>query len=230
MDSGDTSKYFQSTCKRLAESFFNTSCEALAKNLLGKVLARRLNDGCIIKGRIVETESYLGGEDAASQSYGNKVTPRNEPMFMSPGTAYVYFTYGMYHCFNISSQGEGAAVLLRALEPLENLERMTELRKRYRKSPKTTLKTKDLCNGPAKLCISLAIDIETCNRQNLISWDGMWLEDDGQDDLCKTIVAAPRIGINCEKKWQNKLLRFYIHDNPYVSKIEKAKMEFMQLP
>lgn len=67
---------------------------------------RKLENGKILKGRIVETESYLGGIDKASQTYQNKVTPRNVPMYMPPGTIYVYLTYGMYHCFNISSQGE----------------------------------------------------------------------------------------------------------------------------
>lgn len=90
---------------RLGDSFFNVPCEELAKRLLGKVLVRRLDDGTILKGRIVETESYLGGEDKASHSYKGRVTERNKPMYMNPGTAYVYLTYGMYHCFNISSQG-----------------------------------------------------------------------------------------------------------------------------
>lgn len=72
----------------------------------GKVLVRYLENGTVLKGRIVETESYLGAIDKASHSYQNKVTPRNLPMYMSPGTIYVYMTYGMYHCFNISSQGE----------------------------------------------------------------------------------------------------------------------------
>jgi len=72
----------------------------------GKILVRYLENGTILKGRIVETEAYLGAIDKASQSYQNKVTPRNLPMYMPPGTIYVYMTYGMYHCFNISSQGK----------------------------------------------------------------------------------------------------------------------------
>lgn len=73
---------------------------------LGKILVRCLDNGTVLKGRIVETESYLGTVDKASHTYQNKVTPRNMPMYMPPGTIYVYMTYGMYHCFNISSQGE----------------------------------------------------------------------------------------------------------------------------
>lgn len=103
------SEYFISSVvpyrKRLDAQFYETPCEEMAMSLLGKILVRRLVDNTILRGRIVETESYLGYEDAASQSFKGKITPRNEPMFMKPGTAYVYFTYGMYHCFNISSKG-----------------------------------------------------------------------------------------------------------------------------
>lgn len=89
---------------RLQYKFFDTPCEELAQQLLGKVLVRYLENGTILKGRIVETEGYLGAIDKASHTYQNKVTPRNLPMYMPPGTIYVYMTYGMYHCFNISSQ------------------------------------------------------------------------------------------------------------------------------
>lgn len=106
---------------------YNVPCYELANILLGKLLVRKF-DGNILKGRIVETECYLGGEDKASHSYNGKQTPRNEPMFMPPGTAYVYLTYGMYHCFNISAAEPGAAVLIRALEPIEGLDCMRTLR------------------------------------------------------------------------------------------------------
>lgn len=124
--------------------------------------------------------------------------------------------------------GNGAAVLLRSVEPLENLEAMTVLRKRFRKSPKTVIKNKDLCNGPAKLCLSFAIDIKSCNKQDLTSWNGMWVEEDGQSRLVNTIVCSPRIGIKCIKEWQDKFLRFYIPNNPFVSKIEKTKMSVIK--
>lgn len=92
---------------RLSEDFYNQNCIELSKALLGKVLVRKLpNSGEIIRATIVETEAYPGGDDAASQSFQGRRTERNEPMYMNPGTTYVYFTYGMYHCFNISSKGE----------------------------------------------------------------------------------------------------------------------------
>jgi hypothetical protein len=90
---------------RLKDSFFDVPCEDLAKRLLGKILVRRINDGTVLKGRVVETECYPGGEDKASHSYNGRITERSKPMYMKPGTTYVYITYGMYHCFNISSQG-----------------------------------------------------------------------------------------------------------------------------
>ncbi|XP_011056124.1 PREDICTED: uncharacterized protein LOC105147071 isoform X4 [Acromyrmex echinatior] len=89
---------------RLQYEFFDIPCEELAQRLLGKILVRHLENGTILKGRIVETEGYLGAIDKASHSYQNRVTPRNLPMYMSPGTIYIYMTYGMYHCFNISSK------------------------------------------------------------------------------------------------------------------------------
>lgn len=88
------------------DDFYNVPCEHLARTLLGKILVRRLDSGHVLKGRIVETECYLGVDDQASHSFRGKMTERNAPMFMKPGTSYVYFTYGMYYCFNISSQGE----------------------------------------------------------------------------------------------------------------------------
>lgn len=126
--------------------------------------------------------------------------------------------------------GDGAAVLLRSIEPLYNLETMTSLRKKFRKSSNAIIKSKDLCNGPAKLCLSFAIDIQSCNKQDLTSWNGMWVEEDEHSRLADTIVCSPRIGIKCEKKWQDKFLRFYILDNTFVSKLEKVKMCIVKYP
>ncbi|KAK9534748.1 hypothetical protein VZT92_007173 [Zoarces viviparus] len=105
---------------RLEDDFFKQPCIRLAKALLGKVLVRRCADGTELRGRIVETEAYLGGEDKASHSAGGKRTERTTAMFMKPGTIYVYPIYGIYLCMNVSSEGEGAAVLLRSLEPLQD--------------------------------------------------------------------------------------------------------------
>lgn len=104
---------------KLGQSFYDQPTVNLAKMLLGKLLYRILDDGEVLCGRIVETEGYLGEVDKACHAYGGKRTARSEPMYMAPGTAYVYIIYGMYHCLNISSQEPGACVLIRALEPLQ---------------------------------------------------------------------------------------------------------------
>jgi len=91
---------------RWNDSRFDVPCLELATNLLGQTLVRRLDDGAELRCRIVETECYLGVEDKACHTYGGRRTNKNEPMYMKAGTSYVYFTYGMYHCFNISSKGD----------------------------------------------------------------------------------------------------------------------------
>ncbi|XP_043664188.1 DNA-3-methyladenine glycosylase-like isoform X2 [Vespula pensylvanica] len=210
---------------RLPFEFYNTPCEQLAQHLLGKVLVRRLENGTILKGRIVETEGYLGAVDKASHSYQNKVTPRNIPMYMSPGTIYIYMTYGMYHCFNISSQGDGSAVLIRALDPLEGIEYMTNQRILKKKSNISKgiikdFKVHELCNGPSKLCMSFQLH-KSHNKYSLCTWKGLWIEDDSFQEEIK-IVKCARIGIDsCGPEWSSKPLRYYIYGNKSVSKRDK---------
>ncbi|XP_044574840.1 DNA-3-methyladenine glycosylase-like isoform X2 [Cotesia glomerata] len=208
---------------RLTYNFYNIPCEQLAQQLLGKILVRKLKNGKILKGRIVETESYLGGIDKASQTYQNKVTSRNLPMYMPPGTIYVYLTYGMYHCFNISSQGEGAAVLLRGIEPLEGIEKMMSYRTSNLKSKnKKILKIHELCNGPSKLCLSFKINRDCC-KYSLCSWKNMWIENDSNpSEETIEIIQCPRIGIDSAgPEWAMKPLRYYIYNNTSVSKRDK---------
>ncbi|XP_063072508.1 DNA-3-methyladenine glycosylase [Engraulis encrasicolus] len=173
------SQYF--SCKgnnlKLGQDFFNQPCVSLAKALLGKVLVRVCSDGQELRGRVVETEAYLGGEDKASHSAGGKRTQRNTAMFMKPGTIYVYPIYGIYLCMNISSQGEGAAVLLRALEPLEGHAAMHRLRGARRREGSRPLKDKELCNGPSKLCQALDIP-RAFDRRDLADDPEVWLERD----------------------------------------------------
>lgn len=92
--------------ERLKFDFYNVSCEELAKKLLGQTIVRIAEDGDRLAAKIVETEAYLGGEDKGAHSYQGKRTPKNESMFMPPGTVYVYNVYGVYCCMNISSQGK----------------------------------------------------------------------------------------------------------------------------
>ncbi|KAK9510669.1 hypothetical protein O3M35_005406 [Rhynocoris fuscipes] len=224
-DSMNSQKNFQ----RLLYSDYDVPCFTFAKNLLGILLCRRLETGEVVKGIIIETECYPGGIDKASLSFEGKKTERNTPMFMSPGTAFVYLTYGMYHCFNISSQGDGAAVLLRAIEPKYGIEAMRKNRinsykgkTSARKKPFTNL---DLCSGPSKLCMSFAID-RSLNKEDMVESDKLWLEwpSDKSQSLNedKQIVACARIGIDSVgKEWASKPYRFYLYGNPYVSKRDK---------
>ncbi len=111
-----TSKYFRldASLRLLPAAFFEANCEELAKRLLGKILCRRIGTR-VARGRIVETESYLGVTDGASHSFRGRRTERNAAMYMTAGTVYVYPIYGMYECVNISSLEEGSAVLIRAI-------------------------------------------------------------------------------------------------------------------
>uniref|UniRef100_UPI00358F659E DNA-3-methyladenine glycosylase isoform X1 n=1 Tax=Myxine glutinosa TaxID=7769 RepID=UPI00358F659E len=230
-----SSEYFQvadaSGLRRLGRDFFNQPCVVLARALLGKVLTRRLPGGEILQGRIVETEAYLGGDDLASHSRGGRQTPRNRAMFMEPGTAYVYQIYGLYYCLNISSQGLGAAVLLRALEPLEGEETMRQLRtcaqKRAAAKTPQPLKTRQLCGGPAKLCQAFALN-KTFDKRDLASDTELWVEENRRSQLqtkhdveSKTVVCTSRIGVASAAEWAQKPLRFYIYGHPCVSVIDR---------
>ncbi|CAL1270060.1 unnamed protein product [Larinioides sclopetarius] len=206
---------------RLEKSFFDQPCIKLAKCLLGKLLVRKLPTGDILRGRIVETECYLGTFDKASHSYMGKRTERNEAMFLEPGTAYVYTIYGMYFCFNISSLEEGSAVLIRALEPLENTSIMQTLRSIKRKNS-SILKDKELCNGPSKLCMAFQID-KSLNKIDLCTSEALWVEDGLNISDCN-IIACKRIGIeSAGEEWANKPFRFYMRDCIYVSVRNKAE-------
>ncbi|KAJ8037963.1 DNA-3-methyladenine glycosylase [Holothuria leucospilota] len=220
--SGNTvSPYFQKTeQKRLGSAFYHQECIQLSKSLLGKVLVRKLN-GKRLSGRIVETEAYLGIKDSACHSYKGHQSDNNKAMWMDPGYVYVYLIYGMYHCMNISGKGDGNAVLLRGLEPVDGEEVMQKLRSKRRKSS-TELKRKALCSGPGKLTEALQITKALFDKESLVTNSEMWVEDApviSDDD----IVSCPRIGIDyATKEWKEKPLRFYIRGNACVSKRDKG--------
>lgn len=219
-----SSKYFigkKGDSSRLESGFYNQPCISLAKGLLGKIFVRRLADGTELRGRIVETEAYLGGEDKASHSFGGKQTGRNVAMFMEPGTLYVYQIYGIYFCMNISSQGQGAAVLLRALEPLQGQDKMRELRDLRRKETGKALKEHELCNGPSKLCQALDID-KSFDKRDLASDPEAWMEHGPEAGSETAVVSSARIGVNYGEEWAKKPLRFYIQGNKCVSVVDKV--------
>ena len=193
----------------IKKSFFNNNKSTLdiAKALLGKYLAHETKEGTTI-GKIVETEAYLSNDPASHSSKGK--TKRNEAMFGPPGKAYVYFTYGMYNCFNVvtAKQGIGEAVLIRALEPIEGISLMKRRRKKEN--------LRDLCNGPAKLVMAMGIS-KAHNNNDLIEGKLKLLQTNMINKINKKdIIQTSRIGIS---KGRDLKYRFYIKDNSFVSKI-----------
>ena len=131
--------------------------------------------------------------------------------------------------------GAGAAVLLRALEPLEGLDFMQLERQKRRKTTSTAamkrkeLQAHDLCNGPAKLCMSFSITKSSCNEQDLTVWDGMWIEDDESKEEALHIVTSHRIGIDSVgAEWALKPFRFYLLGNSSVSRRDKNMEKQLQ--
>lgn len=192
----------------MIEDLEQLSAVEAAPRLLGAVLERRLENGDILSGRIVETESYHQ-DDPASHSYRGQ-TARNSVMFGLAGRAYVYFTYGMHYCLNVvtGQPGRAEAVLIRALEPLDGIATMKQ--NRHFQGP--ALET-NLTSGPAKLTQALAIDT-SFNGHDLRTSPLRLLA--GQNILESDIVRTTRIGIS---RAQDALERFYIRGNVHVSKL-----------
>jgi DNA-3-methyladenine glycosylase len=201
---------------RLSRRFYARDAAALARALLGQVLVRVLEDGTRLSGVIIETEAYLGVEDRAAHSFGGRRTARNAAMWGPAGHAYVYFTYGMHHCMNVVAEGPGrpSAVLLRALEPLEGIERMR--RHRSGKIAAARLREIDLCSGPAKLAQALAID-RTLDGTDLVTGTSLFIER-GVRIPADRIIAGPRIGVAYAGEWTHKPLRYWLADHPHVSR------------
>jgi DNA-3-methyladenine glycosylase len=180
----------------------------MARDLLGKQLVRVL-DGQRLSGLIVETEAYIGEADKACHASRGR-TPRTEVMYGPPGHAYVYFIYGMHHCFNVVTEEEGfpAAVLIRALEPLEGVEWM----RRHRPGRSDG----QLTNGPGKLCAALAVD-RTLNGVDLCTSQVFFIEE-GQTVADREIATSPRIGIRSDEVARSRPWRFYIQGNRCVAR------------
>jgi DNA-3-methyladenine glycosylase len=189
----------------LPESFYDRPTEIVARELLGAVLECRTSDG-VAAGRIVETEAYLGEHDLACHAAAGR-TSRTAPLYGPPGIAYVYFIYGMYWCFNAVTRAEHepSAVLVRAVEPVDGIELMRKRRPKTRRDA-------DLTNGPGKLCLALGIDgalnCRPLQRPPLLIRAGDPIAD-------ADVVVTPRIGITQSADWP---LRWFVRDNPYVSK------------
>jgi DNA-3-methyladenine glycosylase len=181
--------------RKLPRGFYDRDTTLVARELLGKHLVHVV-DGVPRVGRIVETEAYLGPHDLAAHS-AKGLTARTRPMFGPPGHAYVYLVYGMHWCMNVVTQpaGQASAVLLRAVEPVKNVEGRTQ--------------------GPALLCKAMGIDGRLTGHDLL---SGTFHIADPRDDAVIAIVKRPRIGVDYARHWARRLLRFYIRGNPFVSK------------
>lgn len=181
----------------------------VARDLLGKLLVVPAARGERVSGMIVEVEAYRGPEDRASHAYGGRRTRRTETMYGQGGVAYVYFVYGMYYQFNVVSNVADIphAILVRALQPVEGIERMRERRHQH--------PDHNLTNGPGKLCIALGIDRTLDNAD--LSGERVWLEE-YEAISPRRIAKGPRIGIDYAEDWIEKPWRFWIRDNSYVSR------------
>ena len=181
--------------RKLPRSFYDRDTIVVAHELLGKHLVHVVA-GVERVGRIVEVEAYLGPHDLAAHS-ARGLTRRTRVMFGPPGHAYVYLIYGMHWCMNVVTQAEGtaSAVLLRAVEPVKNIEARTQ--------------------GPALLTKAMGIG-GRLNGHDLLS-DNLFVRN-APEEADIRIVKRPRIGVDYAGQWARRLLRFYIRGNPFISK------------
>lgn len=203
---------------KLKREFYNRPTLNVAKNLLGKKLVHLVNGEKLVS-KIVEVEAYIGAIDKAAHCYNNKVTKRTKIMFGPPGYAYVYLIYGMYNCMNIvtEAKGEAAAVLIRAVEPLEGKDTISH--NRYNKAFKDLTKKQiiNLTSGPGKLCIAMNITKDKNNNMDLCN-NTLWVEDSENNNEYFKTVTSKRINIDYAEEAIDFPWRFYIKDNPYISK------------
>jgi DNA-3-methyladenine glycosylase len=181
--------------RKLPRSFYDRDTIEVAHELLGKYLVHAVA-GVERVGRIVEVEAYLGPHDLAAHS-ARGLTKRTSVMFGPPGHAYVYLIYGMHWCMNVVTQGEGvaSAVLLRAVEPVRNIEGRTQ--------------------GPGLLCKAMGVTGQL-QGHDLLS-DDFYIARPSPEPPVR-IVKRPRIGVDYAGHWARRLLRFYIHGNAFISK------------
>lgn len=179
----------------LPRAFYERKTIVVAKDLLGRILVHR-TEGGVRRGRIVETEAYVGEHDLACHASKGR-TPRTEVLFGPPGRAYVYLIYGMYDCFNAVTEPDGhaSAVLVRAVAPIEGCVGATD--------------------GPGKLCRAMAIT-RAQNRMDLT--DSALTIEEGAPVARRAIACGPRVGVDYAGLWAKEPLRFWIDGEPNVSR------------
>lgn len=204
--------------KKLPREFYTRDDTLeIARQLLGKLLVVPGETGERVSGMIVETEAYLGTIDKAAHSYNNRRTPRTETMFAKGGTVYIFFIYGMYFQFNVVAGAVGTphACLIRAVAPVENIEIMRARRMAKNKNPVAKMTDKNLTSGPGKLCIALGVGKEL-NNADLLG-EKVWLEDFKTFSDAE-VASGKRVGIDYAEEFADKPWRFWVKDNPFVSR------------
>ena len=181
----------------LPRSFYERDTVVVAPTLVGQRLVRMLN-GRRLSGLICETEAYGGADDPASHAY--RRTPRSAIMFGPPGVAYVYFIYGMHHCLNVVTAGDGhpGAVLIRGVFPAEGIEIM--------RGQRPGVADRHLTDGPGKLCQALGITF-TLNGSDLTE-DAELFITPGEQINTREIMATPRIGVRGDEETRTRPWRF----------------------
>ena len=192
----------------LSKTYFeNPDVVALAKDLIGKRL-NTFSDGVLTAGIITETEAYAGKGDKACHAHLGRFTKRTQVMYESGGIAYVYLCYGIHHLFNIvtNTNGNADAILIRAIEPTQGLQKMLERRNRQKLE-------KSLTSGPGNLTKALGIT-KSHNTKSVLGQD-IWIDNPGIK--IESIVETTRIGIDYAEEDANLPWRFYKQDSKYIS-------------
>lgn len=191
---------------RLPREFYRRDALTVAREALGKVLVHETPQA-VLRGKIVETEAYLGERDPAAHSFRGR-SPRTEVQYGDGGFAYLYLIYGRYYCLNLVVNREDVpeVVLIRALEPLSGLEDMRQRR--------NVRRDRDLCNGPGKLCDAMALDQRHYGMD--LCGDTLYLTE-GEPVSPQDIAASKRINIDYAGEAKEYEWRFFLRDNEYVS-------------
>ena len=200
---------------RLPREFYDDNTVQVAQHLLGKYLVRRLGD-TFLAGLITETEAYVGRCDKACHAYNYRRTARTETLFLSPGHAYIYLIYGMYHCLNFVTEPEGepAAVLIRGVEPAAGAEVIRRLR--YGDKPLTAYRLKNFLNGPGKVCQGFSLS-RAENGLDLVEGDALFVCGSPEDlglpvppPARERVCSGPRIGVDYAEEARDFPWRFWL--------------------
>ena len=206
-------KLMQGEAKLMTRAFFNRDPRVVSRELLGKLIVRKVGRTSIA-GRIVEVEAYLGAGDLAAHSAAGN-TARNAVLWGPPGHAYVYFIYGVHYCLNISClpDGEAGGILIRALEPVSGIRQMAKARELADLDLTVAGDLRKLTSGPGRLAEALGVTRPRDNGKDMVSSDSdLQVMDDGFH--VEKVAVTPRIGIT---KSADLPLRYVIGGNRFVS-------------